>query len=54
MKTYIVLYEHYLNDHKIDVVGVYSSEEKANSVWESKRKNMKFRDECWIVEKIVE
>ncbi|KYG28142.1 hypothetical protein [Alkalihalobacillus trypoxylicola] len=51
MEVYVVLYEHYLQDHRIDVVGVFENISDAEEAWKKAREDMDFRDECWTVTK---
>lgn len=48
---YIVLYEHYLQDRKIEVIGVFDNKDDANEAWKKSFQNRNFRDECWVVER---
>ncbi|WP_222863055.1 hypothetical protein [Oceanobacillus profundus] len=53
MTVFIVLYEHYLRDHQIEIKGVFADEGKAFNCREESLKQKKFRDECWIAERNV-
>lgn len=49
VNVFVVLYEHYLKDHKIEVIGAFNDEMKAKEALSKAREEMNFRDECWIV-----